>query len=140
MLCGVEFDIGASELCLLLSIPSTGVLVFESKTWPQVDGFDPVAPIRRLTGSIAYGVGRLQADNLTYEVRLLHKIVGRCILTRGGHWNEVSYLDAFIMDSILVNRPVDLDHLMIQHMILSPSMAGSTLWTSLHLSLHPSWS
>ena len=56
MLRGVEFNIGASELCRLLSNPSTGVRAFESKTWPQVDGFDPTATICHLTKSDAYGI------------------------------------------------------------------------------------
>ena len=124
---GVEFDIGASELCHLLSIPNTGARVFESKTWPQVDGFDPGVVVCRLTGSIAHRVGLLQANNLTHEVRLLHQIIGCCILPRGGHWNEVSYLDSFLLDSILVRRPVDLGHLMIRHMISSHSVAGRVL-------------
>ena len=123
----MEFDIDASELCYLLSIPSTGVRVLKSKTWPQVEGFDPVVAVRHLIGSTAYAVGQLQANNLTLEACLLHQIIGRCILPRGGHWNEVSYLDAFILDSIIVKRPVDLGHPMIQHMISSHSVAGRVL-------------
>ena len=72
MLRGVELDIGASELCHLLSVPSTDAWVFDSKTWPQVDDFDPAATIRRLIGSTAHRVGRLRANNLTYEAHLLH--------------------------------------------------------------------
>ena len=56
---GVEFDIGASELCHLLSIPSTEARVFESKTWSQVDGFDLATTVRCLTSSTAHRVGRL---------------------------------------------------------------------------------
>ena len=82
---GVEFDIGASKLCHLLSIPSIDVRVFESKTWPQVDGFDPATTICRFTGSTTYGVSRLQANSLTHEACLLHQIVGHCILPRSGH-------------------------------------------------------
>ena len=49
------------------------------------------------------------------------------MLPFGGHWNEVSYLDAFLIDSILVRHPIDLVHLMIRHMISSHSMAGRVL-------------
>ena len=82
---GVEFDISAPELCHLLSIRNTGAQVFESKTWPQVDDFDPAAAVCRLTGSIAHRVGQLQDSSLTHDVRLLHQIVGHCILLRSGH-------------------------------------------------------
>ena len=57
MLRGVEFDIDAFDLCHLLFVPSTDVQVFESKTWTQVDDFDPAAVVRHLTRSTAYGVG-----------------------------------------------------------------------------------
>ena len=39
MMPGVEFNINASKLCHLLSIPSTSLRVFDSKTWPQINGF-----------------------------------------------------------------------------------------------------
>ena len=124
---GVEFDIGTSELCHLLSIPNISARVFESKTWPQVDGFDPTTAVCRLTGSTAHRVGRLQASSLTHEAHLLHQIVGHCILPCGGHWNEVSYFDTFLLDSILVRHPMDFGRLMIKHMISSHSVARRVL-------------
>ena len=65
--------------------------------------------------------------SLTHEESLLHQIVGRSILPHGGHWNEVSYLDAFTTDSILVRRLVDQGNLMIRHMISSHSVASRVL-------------
>ena len=127
MLQELEFDISASKLCHLLFVPSTGIRVFKSKTWPQIDGFDPVIVVRRFTGSTTYRVSRLQANYLTNEARLLHQIVRRCILPRSGHWNKVFYVDAFILDSILVGRPIDLGHPMIQHMISSHNVSGWVL-------------
>ena len=59
MLQGIEFDLGAYDLFHLLSVPSTGVRVFETKTRPQIDGFDLVAVVQRLIDSDAYGVARL---------------------------------------------------------------------------------
>ena len=124
---GVEFDIGESELSHLLFIPRTGARVFESKTWPQVDGFDPAVAVCHLSSSTAHRVGQLQASSLRHEACLLHHIVGLCILPRNGHWNEVSYLDAFLLDFILVRRLVDLGRLMIRHMISSHSVVGRVL-------------
>ena len=82
---GVEFDIGMSKLCHLLSIPRTSAWVFESKTWPQVYDFDPTTAISHLISPTAHRVGRLQASSLTHEAHLLHQIVGRHIIHRGGH-------------------------------------------------------
>ena len=131
MLRGVEFDIGASELCHLLSVPSTAYGSSSQRLDLKFDGFDPATAIRRLTGSTTYGVSQLQASYLTHKAHLLHQIVGCCILPRGGHWNEVSYLEAFILDSILVGGLVDLGHLMIRHMISSQVLPYGSLFTCL---------
>ena len=39
------------------------------------------------------------------------------LLPRGGHRDEVSYLEAFIVDSILTGRRIHVGYLMMMHMI-----------------------
>ena len=39
------------------------------------------------------------------------------LLPRGGHRDEVSYLEAFIVDSILTGRRIYVGYLMMMHMI-----------------------
>ena len=39
------------------------------------------------------------------------------LLPRGGHQDEVSYLEAFIVDSILTGRRIHEGYLMMMHMI-----------------------
>ncbi|RVW76437.1 hypothetical protein CK203_056888 [Vitis vinifera] len=39
------------------------------------------------------------------------------LLPRGGHRDEVSYLEAFIVDSILTGRWIHIGYLMMMHMI-----------------------
>ena len=39
------------------------------------------------------------------------------LLPRGGHRDEVSYLKAFIVDSILTERRIHVGYLMMMHMI-----------------------
>ena len=39
------------------------------------------------------------------------------LLPRGGHRDEVSYLEAFIVDSILIGRRIHVGYLMMMHMI-----------------------
>ena len=56
-----------------------------------------------------------------------YHIISRCILPQGGHYNEVSYLDAFVLDSILDRRPVHLSHLIIRHMISSHNVSNHVL-------------
>ena len=39
------------------------------------------------------------------------------LLPRGGHQDEVSYLETFIVDSILTRRRIHVGYLMMMHMI-----------------------
>ena len=39
------------------------------------------------------------------------------ILPRGGHRDEVSYIEAFFVDSILTGRQIHVGYLMMMHMI-----------------------
>ena len=39
------------------------------------------------------------------------------LLPRGGHRDEVSYLEAFIVDSILTGKLIHVGYLMMMHMI-----------------------
>ena len=39
------------------------------------------------------------------------------LLPRGGHRDEVSYLEAFLIDSVLTGRRIHVGYLMMMHMI-----------------------
>ena len=49
--------------------------------------------------------------------RVLHHMICSILLPRGGHRDEVSYLEAFIVDSILTGRRIHIEYLMMMHMI-----------------------
>ncbi|RVW33076.1 Retrovirus-related Pol polyprotein from transposon RE1 [Vitis vinifera] len=49
--------------------------------------------------------------------RVLHHMTCFILLPRGGHRDEVSYLEAFIVDSILTERRIHVGYLMMMHMI-----------------------
>lgn len=51
------------------------------------------------------------------KCRVIHNVVGHCILPRVAHSDEVSYLDAFVIDSILVTCRLHLGYMIIQHII-----------------------
>ena len=54
---------------------------------------------------------------LTIINRVLHHMLCSIFLPRGGHRNEVSYYEAFLIDSILTRRRIHLGYLMMMHMI-----------------------
>ena len=55
--------------------------------------------------------------NLTMINKVLHHMICSILLPRGGHRDEVSYYEAFLMDSILTERRIHLGYLMMMHMI-----------------------
>ncbi|KAL6313883.1 hypothetical protein AAG906_010302 [Vitis piasezkii] len=75
-------------------------MVYESKAWPTVSGFEPREVIQRMCGlADAQGMGKPSAHSLTVI-------------------NEVSYFKAFLVDSILRGRRIHVGYLMMMHMIL----------------------
>ena len=57
------------------------------------------------------------AHSLTVISRVLHHMICSILLPRDGPQDEVSYLKAFLVDSILTGRRIHLGYLMMMHMI-----------------------
>ena len=115
---GVEIRLSPESICLILDIPSVGLWVYEAKAWPIVPIFEPRKAIQRLCGlADAQGVGKPSAHSLTVSSRALHHMICSILLPRGGHRDEVSYLEAYIVDSILTGRQIHMGYLMMMHMI-----------------------
>ena len=92
--------------------------MYESKIWPTMPGFEPREVVQRICGLAgAQGMGKPSAHNLTVINRVLHHMICSILLPRGGHRDEVSYYEAFFMDSILTGRRIQLGYLMMIHMI-----------------------
>ena len=115
---GVEIRLSPESICLILNIPLVGLLVYEAKAWPTVLGFEPRETVQRLCGlAYAQGMGKPSAHSLTLPSRVLHHMICSILLPRGGHQDEVSYLETFIVDSILTRRRIHVGYLMMMHMI-----------------------
>ncbi|KAL6348531.1 hypothetical protein AAG906_013151 [Vitis piasezkii] len=115
---GVEITLSPESICQILDIPSVGLRVYESKVWPTVSGFEPREAIQRMCGLVdAQGMGKPSTHSLIVISRVLHHMVCSILLPRGGHRDEVSYLEAFIVDSILTGRRIHVGYLMMMHMI-----------------------
>ena len=46
----VEIRLSLESICCIFDIPSVGLKVYESKTWPTVPGFEPREAIQRMCG------------------------------------------------------------------------------------------
>ncbi|RVW78942.1 Retrovirus-related Pol polyprotein from transposon RE1 [Vitis vinifera] len=65
----------------------------------------------------AQGMGKPSAYSPTVISRVLHHMICSIMLPRGGHRDEVSYLEAFLIDSIMTGRRIHVEYLMMMHMI-----------------------
>ena len=80
--------------------------------------FEPREDIQRLCELIdAQGMGKPSAHSLIVPSRVPRHMIFSILLPRGGHRDEVSYLEAFIVDSILIRRRIHVRYLMMMHMI-----------------------
>nr|CAN75008.1 hypothetical protein VITISV_018593 [Vitis vinifera] len=115
---GVEIRLSPESICRILDIPSVGLHVYEAKAWPTVSGFEPREVVQRLCRlADPQGMGKPSAHSLTVTSRVLHHMICLILLPHGGHRDEVSYLEAFIVDSILTGRRIHVSYLMMMHMI-----------------------
>ena len=115
---GVEIRLSSKSICRIFDIPSVELWVYESKVWPTVLGFEPRGAIQRRCGLVdAQGMGKPLAHNLTMSSRVLHHMICSILLPRGGHRDEFSYLESFLVDSIMTGRWIHVGYLMMMHMI-----------------------
>ena len=104
---GVEIRLSLESIYHILDIPSVGLRVYEAKAWPTVPGFESREAIQRLCGlADAQGMGKPSTHSLTVPSRVLHHMICSILLPRRGHRYEVSYLEAFIVDSIITRRRI----------------------------------
>ncbi|RVW71869.1 hypothetical protein CK203_058427 [Vitis vinifera] len=88
---GVEIELSPESICRILDVPR----------W----------------SSNAHGMGKPSAHSLTVPSRVLHHMICSILLPRGGHRDEVSYYEAFLVDSLLTGRRIHVGYVMMRHMM-----------------------
>ena len=115
---GVEIRLDSVSIYRIFDIALVGLRVYKSKIWPTVPGFEPREVIQRICGfADAQEMSKPSAHNLTIISRVPHHMICSIFLPQGGHRDEVSYYEAFLIDLILIGRQIHLGHLMMMHMI-----------------------
>ena len=115
---GVEIQLDPESVCRILDITPVGLRVYESKAWPTLAGFEPIEAIQRMCClADTQGMGKPSARSLTVRCRVLHHMILYILLPQGGHRDEVSYLEAFLIDSIMMGKWIDVRYLMMMHMM-----------------------
>ena len=101
----VEICLDQDSIYRIFDIGPIGLRVYESKMWLIVLGFEPRKAIQRIYGLLdAHEMGKPSTHRLTVICRVLHHMLCFIFLPRGGHEVEVSYYEAFLIDSILTRR------------------------------------
>ncbi|RVW33543.1 hypothetical protein CK203_095924 [Vitis vinifera] len=109
-LVGVEIKLDPESIYRIFDIAIVGLRVYESKIWPTMSGFELREAIQRMCRlADAQRMGKPSAHNLT--------VICSILLPQGRHRDEVSYYEAFIVDSILTGRQIHLGYLMMINMI-----------------------
>ena len=115
---GVEIQLDPESIFHILDIAPVGLMVYESKAWPTMPGFEPREAIQRMCNlENAQAMVKLSAHSLTVISQVLHHMICSILLPQGGHQDEVSYLEAFLVNSILTGRRIHVGYLMMMRMI-----------------------
>ena len=123
---GKDIRLTISKICEILGVSCEGLLVDDAKTWPNIPRFVPFEAIEHLCEVPAsHGVRKPNVHSLSIKCSVFHHIITFSIIPRGGHKEELSYLEAFLVDSLLMGRRVNLGYIMLNHMI---SYCKSTTW------------
>ena len=86
--------------------------------WPQIEEFIPGEAVKWLCGlENDSNMSKPSVAELTMESRIIHNIIEHIILLRAGHGDEVTYLEAFIIYSILMGHRLHLRYIIIHHVI-----------------------
>ena len=114
----VEIRLDLKSIFRIFDIAPVGLRVYKSKIWSTMPGFEPREVVQRICRlADAQGMGKPLAHNLTVISRVLHHMICSILLPRGGYRDEVSYYEAFLIDSILTGRRIHLGYFMMMHMI-----------------------
>ena len=102
----------------ILGVPYEGLLVDDMKTWPNISGFVAFEAIEHLNEVPAgHGLRKPNAHILSIKFRVLHHVIAYPIVPQGGHKDELYYLKAFLVDSLLMGHKVNIFYIMLIHMI-----------------------
>ena len=113
---GVNIMLNKEKIYEILGVRSNGEIVYEEKTWPNIDSFVVRDAIQLLCGGLVpYDHGNPNAHSLMHTSCVLHHIVTYSLVPRGGHRNEVLYLEAFLVYFIIVGRRLNIGYIIMNH-------------------------
>ncbi|KAJ9673095.1 hypothetical protein PVL29_026395 [Vitis rotundifolia] len=95
-------------------LPIVSMKEFIYPRWPRVEGFKPAEAIQRLCGY--QKSGRPTSHSLTMLSCILQHMISYIFILKGGHRDDVSFLEAFLVDNILIKRNINMGYIIFRHM------------------------
>ncbi|KAJ9685258.1 hypothetical protein PVL29_017332 [Vitis rotundifolia] len=95
-------------------LPIVSVKEFLYPRWPRVEGFKPAEAVHRLCGY--QKSSRPTSHSLTVLSCILQHMISYIFIPKGGHRDDVSFLEAFLVDSILTKRKINTGYIIFRQM------------------------
>ncbi|GAV87448.1 hypothetical protein CFOL_v3_30874 [Cephalotus follicularis] len=126
---GQHIFLDARILASILSIPHTGLYVFEYKKWPEVEGFHPndILSILYLNEPHIYPNMSLCTNKLSVNHRLLHRLIVHQLFPTGGGYAKLTRMQAFLMWCIISKVEFCYPLLVLHTMVCAFSQKKSIL-------------
>ena len=76
-------------------------------------------------------IGFTQAKELKKEFKLIHRYIAHNIVSKKGHYNQVTNMDAFIIYRVTIDEPMNLNYIILKKMVdIRNHSSQATLWCS----------
>ncbi|KAB1205047.1 hypothetical protein CJ030_MR7G016691 [Morella rubra] len=114
---GKMLDLSSSSLNSLANAPDDGKKFFENHGWVGLSEVDPLHILRVVLDNPTLDeIIKPTASDLSISRRILHHMVCNIILPRTGKFEYITFLDLFVMYCLITRTPMNLGHLMLNHM------------------------
>ncbi|GAV90493.1 hypothetical protein CFOL_v3_33902, partial [Cephalotus follicularis] len=126
---GQRIFLAARILASILHIPHTGIYIFESKKWSEVEGFHPnhILSILYPNDPNIHPTMALCTNKLSVDHRLLHHLIVHQLLPTGGGYAKLSRMQAFLMWCIISKIDFCYPLLMLHTMVRAFTQKKSVL-------------
>ncbi|GAV85615.1 hypothetical protein CFOL_v3_29051 [Cephalotus follicularis] len=126
---GQRIFLDARILASILSIPHTGLYIFEYKKWPKVEGFHPndILSILYPNEPHIHPIMSLCTNKLFVNHCLLHHLIVHQLFPTGGGYAKLTRIQAFLMWCIISKVEFCYPLLMLHTMVRAFSQKKSVL-------------
>ena len=114
----IEFDRDTLEN--ILGVNNEGLRVYEVKSIPTIGDFVYDKVIAQHNGQLDCALGaKIKIQDLLLCSRILHRIIAHNILPKKEHYDEVTFMDMYLIDYMIKECCISLLYIMIKNIIMA---------------------